>query len=215
MRRRFHRLIPLLLLLAVFAPACQDDIEDEDLSDNFPNIVTFDPLIGSSDVTDFIQEDDPSTAINEFLAVVRADVAVVTINGNARNEFAVSFASDVILSSYTVQYVPLDAGVLDTQLPPDWSAAINQEVPAGSVVSFVIEVVRLQDKNPFAAVPGVLSDLDCTFGVGVNCGEVRRAAATVTFVGQDISGHPVSVSGSLTIIFADFGDPEGPDVGLL
>jgi hypothetical protein len=215
MRRRFHRLIPLLLLLAVFAPACQDDIEDEDLSDNFPNIVTFDPLMGSSDVTDFLVEDDPSTAINEFEAAVRADIVTVTINGNQRNEFAVSFASDVILSSYTVQYTPLDAGVLDAQLPPDWSAAINQEVPAGSAVSFVIEIVRLQDKTPFTAVPGVLSDLDCTFGVGANCGEIRRAVATVTFAGQDISGHPVVVSGSLTIIFSDFADEEGADVGLL
>jgi hypothetical protein len=215
MRHRFHRLIPLLLLLAAFVPACQDDIEDEDLSDNFPNIVIFSPLIGESDVTDFLVEDDPSTPINEFEASVRADVATVTVNGNQRNEFALSFASDVILSSYTVQYVPLDAGVLDTQLPPDWSAAINQEVPAGSVVSFVIEIVRLQDKTPFSAVPGVLSALDCTFGVGANCGEILRAATTVTFVGQDISGHPVVVSGSLTIVFADFADEEGPDVGLL
>jgi hypothetical protein len=215
MRHRFHRLIPLLLLLAAFVPACQDDIEDEDLSDNFPNIVTFSPLIGSSDVTDLLVEDDPSTPINEFEAGVRADLATVTINGNQRNDLALSFASDVILSAYTVTYVPLDAGVLDTQLPPDWSAVINQEIPAGSIVSFGIEVVRLQDKTPFTAVPGVLSDLDCTFGVGVNCGEIRRAATTVTFIGQDISGHPVSVSGSLTIVFADFGDQEGPDVGLL
>lgn len=204
-----RRLIPWVAALALALPACQDNIDDTDISDNFASIVTFSPLVGESDVTDLITKDDPATPLNEFEAAVRADQVVVTVNGNQRNALTIGFANDVILTSYTVQSTALD-GIADALVPPDWFATINQTIPAGSTVSFTIEIVRLSDK-----ASGVLADLDCTFGIGASCGQVRRASVLVTFTGADISGHPVTTSGFLTIVFTDFGDGEGADQGLL
>jgi hypothetical protein len=208
MRSIKRRIIPWLAALTLAVPACQQAIDDPDVSDNLPAIVTFTPLTGESDVTDLIVKDDPATAINEQEAVFRADKVTVTIQGNPRNSFASGFASDVIFTSYTVQYAPLD-GLAPALIPPAWNAGINQTVPAGGAVTFDIEIVRLIDKEA-----GPLTSLDCTIGVGI-CDLPRRAIATVNFDGADISGHPVVATGLLTITFADFGDAEGADQGLL
>jgi len=210
MRSIKRRIIPWLAALTLAMPACQQAIDDPDISDNLPAIVTFTPLTGESDVTDLIVKDDPTTAINELEAVFRADKVTVTIQGNPRNTFAglSAFASDVILSSYTVQYAPLD-GLSAALIPTTWSAGINETIPAGGAVTFDIEIVRLIDK-----VAGPLTSLDCTIGVGI-CDLPRRALVTVNFDGADISGHPVVATGLLTITFADFGDAEGADQGLL
>lgn len=209
MRARLRRFIPWAAVLLLALPACQDNLEDEDLSDNIPSVISITPLVGSSDVTDLIAKDDPITAINEFIAVFRADLAVVTVTGDKRNPDATSFANDVILTSYTVQYEALD-GISDALLPPDWGATISVEIPAGGTKTFSIEIVRLQDKSA-----GPLLSLDCTFGVGASCGEVRRAAVIVTFQGADIGGNPVTATGNLTIVFTDFGDLVGANQGLI
>ncbi len=208
MRSIKRRIIPWLAALTLAMPACQQAIDDPDISDNLPAIVTFTPLTGESDVTDLIVKDDLATAINEQEAVFRADKVTVTIQGNMRNGFTSGFASDVIFSSYTVQYAPLD-GLAAALIPTSWSAGINQTVPAGGAVTFDIEIVRLIDKEA-----GPLTSLDCTIGVGI-CDLPRRALVTVNFDGADISGHPVVATGLLTITFADFGDAEGADQGLL
>jgi hypothetical protein len=208
MRSIKRRIIPWLAALTLAMPACQQAIDDPDVSDNLPAIVTFTPLTGESDATDLIIKDDPATAINELEAVFRADKVTVTIQGNMRNSFTSGFASDVIFSSYTVQYAPLD-GLSAALIPVSWTAGINQTIPAGSAVTFDIEIVRLIDK-----AAGPLTSLDCTIGVGI-CDLPRRAVVTVNFDGADISGHPVVATGLLTITFADFGDAEGADQGLL
>jgi len=209
MRSTARWFVPCAMIFSLLAlPACQENIDDEDLSSTFPSIISFTPLIGNSDITDLITPDDPATAINEFEAVFRADVLVVTIQGDARSSAGIGFGSDVILTGYTVAYTPLD-GAADALFPVDWVAAINQEIPAGGSKTFTIEIVRLQDK-----AGGALLDLDCTFGFGA-CSAPRRAVVTVAFTGADISGHPVAVTGNLTIVFADFGDADGEDPGLL
>ncbi len=196
MKSRLRRILPVVAILALALPACNDNLDDEDASDNIVSIVSFEPLVGDSDVAD-------SSTIGDSY---RTDVVSVSMSGDARNAAATTFQNDVILTSYAVQFIPLD-GVLDSLVPPDWSASINLQVAANSSVTFTIDIVRAQDK----ASGGVLNDLDCTIAVGAACGSIRRAAVTVTFTGADIAGKPVSVTGFLTVQFSDFVDPCGSD----
>lgn len=216
MRARTRRLIPWMVVLLLALPACQDDLEDEDISDNIPSMVRFEPLVGFSDVVDMETEDDIATAANECTDVIRADLVAVVVDANPRNTEATTFPNDVVLTSYTVQFTPLDAAVLDSDLPGDFTAAISQEIQVDTRTTFDIEIVRIQDKQ-------AILDLACRFGptagscgaVGAACGVVRQAATTVTFRGEDLAGKPVTLVGFLTIEFRDFADAPGPSPGLL
>ncbi len=215
MKWKLRRLIPLVAILALILPACNSHLDDEDLSPNFPSMVSFTPLVGFSDVLDMLVEDDLLSGINECLDTIRSDSVTVTIDANQRSSFASTFPNDVILTDYTVEFVPLDAAVLDTELPADFIGVISQEIPVGTQTSFSIEIVRIQDKQ------GII-DLGCSLGpvagscggVGANCGVIRQAGVTVTFTGEDVAGNPASVVGFLTIEFGDFGDAAGPTLGL-
>ncbi len=217
MKWKLRQLIPLVAILALALPACNDNLDDEDLSPNFPTMVSFDPLVGFSDVLDVLVEDDPVSPLNECVDTIRSDFVTVNIDANQRGDFATTFPNDVILTAYAVQFTPLDAAVLDTELPADFVGAISQELTVGSATSFSIEIVRIQDKQgiidlgcfggPFAG--------DCAGGfVGANCGVIRQAGVTVTFTGEDVAGNPASVVGFLTIEFGDFGDAVGATLGL-
>ncbi|MGH2626990.1 MAG: hypothetical protein ACRDHY_10110, partial [Anaerolineales bacterium] len=215
MKSRWRRMLVLAAVFALFLPACNEDLENEDLSDNLPSFVQFTPLVGFSDVLDMETADNPLSAPNECLDGRRADVVSVTLRANVRNPDATGFPNNVVLTSYTVQFIPLDATVLDSQLPPDFTGAISRELPACSTSTFSIEIVRIQDKQ-------FLFDLDCALGpvagscgaIGAACGTIRQAAAIVTFSGTDVSGHPVTLQGALTVEFGDFNDAAGPTTGL-
>lgn len=215
MKWKLRQLFPLVAILALALPACNDNLDDEDLSPNFPSMVGFSPLVGFSDVLDVLVEDDINTGVNECLDTIRSDSVTVIVDANQRGDFATTFPNDVVLTDYAVQFVPLDAAVLDTELPADFVGVISQELPVGAVTSFSIEIVRIQDKQ------GII-DLGCSLGpaagscgaVGANCGVIRQAGVTVTFTGEDVAGNPASLVGFLTIEFGDFGDAVGPTFGL-
>jgi hypothetical protein len=215
MKLKLRYLIPLAVVLALALPACNDNLDDEDISQNLPSMVSFQPLVGFSDILDVLTVDDPNTALNECTDTIRSDSVTVTVDGNPRSSFATTFPNDVILTDYQVEFVPLDAAVLDTELPADFSGVISQEIPVGTTTSFSIEIVRIQDKQ------GMI-DLACSLGpsagdcgaVGANCGVVRQAGVTVIFTGEDVAGNPATLVGFLTIEFGDFGDAPGATLGL-
>ncbi len=209
MSPRMRRFVPWMVVLLLALPACNEDLDDEDVSDTIPSVVFIDPTSEESDVTDLIVEEDPATPEIEFRAGHRVDTVQVTITGDPRNPEGVTFPNDIILTSYTIEWTALD-GIADALVPPDWFAGISVEILANGTVTFGIEIVRHQDKS----TGGVLNDLDCTIAVGAACGSIRRALATITFSGADIGGQPVTVVGFHTVVFADFGDAVGDTFGL-
>ncbi len=94
MKWKLRRLIPLVAILALVLPACNSHLDDEDLSPNFPSMVSFTPLVGFSDILDTIVEDDPISPLNECVDTIRADTVTVTVDANQRSSFASTFPNE-------------------------------------------------------------------------------------------------------------------------
>jgi hypothetical protein len=107
-----------------------------------------------------------------------------------------SALNEVTFSRYRVTYVRADGrNTPGVDVPYPFDSGTTFTVPSLGEITVPFEIVRHTAKSeaPLQAL-----------GVnGVNIGTI----AQVTFYGRDQAGHDVTASGSIGIIFANFGDP--------
>jgi hypothetical protein len=106
--------------------------------------------------------------------------------------------NDITISRYHVAFRRADGrNTPGVDVPYAFDGAFTVTVPAGGSASSGFDLVRHQSKRepPLSNMRG---------GGGTR---LLSVIAEVTFYGRDQAGNEVSVTGSLSINFADFGDP--------
>lgn len=119
--------------------------------------------------------------------------------GTALNPNQPSALNEITLTRYRVRFRRADGrNTPGVDLPYGFDGAATVTVTAGSSVSAGFEVVRHQMKEE-----PPLQNL--TNGGGAS---LISTIAEITFYGRDQAGNDVEVTGSMTVNFGDFGDPE-------
>ena len=118
--------------------------------------------------------------------------------GSPASPTSPSTLNEITITRYRVQYRRSDGrNVQGVDVPYGFDGAFTATVPAGGSLSAGFDLVRIQAK-----LEPPLSNL-VNFG-GQN---VISTIAEVTFFGRDQVGNEVSVTGSISVNFSDFGDP--------
>lgn len=134
-----------------------------------------------------------------FSCIVTNDTAVVSMSARAEDPYTdVSRFGDIVLDRYRVTYVRTDGrNTPGVDVPYPFDGAINFRVPVGVSASQPFMVVRQQAK-----LEPPLRDL-----AGGGGAIVVSVIAQIDFYGRQlVTDKAVSVSGSLNITFADFGE---------
>jgi hypothetical protein len=110
-----------------------------------------------------------------------------------------STLNQVTLSRYRVRYIRSDGrNTQGVDVPYGFDGAATVTVPGGSNVTVGFDLVRVQAKEE-----PPLRNLAFNGGA-----QVISTIAEITFYGQDQAGNEVSVTGTMSVNFADFGDPQ-------
>ncbi len=118
--------------------------------------------------------------------------------GTADAPTSPSPTNEITVSRYHVTYIRSDgrsAPGIDVPYPFD-GATTGTITASGSVLSFVLVRVQAKLEAPLQALAG---------GGG---GIVISTIAQITFYGRDQAGNDVSVTGQISVNFADWGDPQ-------
>lgn len=104
----------------------------------------------------------------------------------------------ITVTGYHVVYTRADGrNTPGVDVPYPFDGAITATVPGGTVdASFILVRAQAKIEAPLAALVG---------GGGAN---QISTIAEVTFYGHDQTGVPVSVTGKISVEFADWGDPQ-------
>ena len=118
--------------------------------------------------------------------------------GSATSPTAPTANNQITITRYHVAYTRADGqNTPGVDVPYAFDGAVTATITGLTPVTFSFELVRSSAKEeaPLSAL--------------INGGgqDSISTIATVTFYGQDQTGHEVSVSGNITVEFADFGDP--------
>jgi hypothetical protein len=106
--------------------------------------------------------------------------------------------NDITVTRYHVNYRRADGrNTPGVDVPYGFDGAFTVTVPAGGTADAAFDIVRHQNKRepPLSNMRG---------GGGAR---LLSVIAEITFYGRDQAGNEVSVMGSMSINFADFGDP--------
>ncbi len=107
-----------------------------------------------------------------------------------------SAANQVTLTRYHVDYVRADGrNTPGVDVPYGFDGAITGTVPSNGTLIISFELVR-HDAKLEAPLIQLLTNL-----------EVINTIANITFYGRDQAGNEISVSGSISVEFANFADP--------
>lgn len=129
------------------------------------------------------------------------DVGRVTLRaplkdiGPAANPATPTTNNDVTITQFSVKYVRADGRALEgVDVPFAWSGTVTGTVPANGTAQIVFELVRhsAKQESPLVQLAGGAS--------------IISTIAQVTFFGHDTVGNAVSVTGSIQVNFANFGD---------
>jgi hypothetical protein len=126
------------------------------------------------------------------------DVAEVTLRVEAKNQTAVATAlNDVTLTRFRVVYSRADGrNTPGVDVPYGFDGGVAVTIPSGSSATATFDIVRHQAK--------LEPPLKNLAGLG---GQVFISTITeVTFYGHDQNGNEVTVTGRVSIQFADFAD---------
>jgi hypothetical protein len=105
----------------------------------------------------------------------------------------------VTLNRYRVSYKRSDGrNTQGVDVPYTFDGAMTITIPPDGPATGFFELVRLMAKDELPLVRLINGGSNLSF----------NAIADVTFFGHDQAGNEVSVTGSITVSFADFGDPE-------
>lgn len=110
------------------------------------------------------------------------------------NPSAPSAANHITVNRYRVRYFRTDGrNVEGVDVPHAFDGAITGTISGSSTLTFTLVRIQAKREAPLAALAAN--------------GNVISAIAEVTFYGRDQTGREASVSGQLTITFANWGDP--------
>ncbi len=201
------RMVAGLVLCAVACGSCGDASRQ----DRAPVYLVIDSLTAASGA-------DP----NKFANVLASDViTIVKVNsvlvptvfedpgrvalrlqlkdiGNAIGAAEPSGLNDVTITSYRVVFSRADGrNTPGVDVPYGFDGAITGTISSGSASELGFTLVRAQAKEeaPLKALQA---------GGGAL---LISTIATVTFYGRDLAGNDVSVTGQISVNFADWGDP--------
>jgi hypothetical protein len=115
--------------------------------------------------------------------------------GTATSPTAPSTNNEVTIQRYRVRYIRADGrSTPGVDVPYGFDGAVTATVPAVGTVQVGFELVRHISKEEAPLVQLV------------NSQTIITTLAEVTFYGQDRVGNEVSVTGSITVDFGNFGD---------
>lgn len=199
-RRGWRLLVALGLFLGTLSCTAT---EDDNTTNSFLQIVELDDNGGNF----FINSDVCRGTTNVPAAcTVFNDVARVTIRNFNKDQTRPIAAglNDVILNRVRITYIRSDGrNVPGEDVPFPFDAALNFRIPIDSAATALFNIVRHQSKveSPLKELRGISGPR--------NGGSffILSTLAQVEFFGNDTAGRPITLTGSLTVNFADFADP--------
>ena len=103
----------------------------------------------------------------------------------------------VTVTQYHVEYVRSDGrNVQGVDVPYAFDGAVTATVQSSATVGFTLVRIQAKQEAPLQALAG---------GGGA---QAISTVARVTFYGHDQTGRAVSVTGQMSVDFADYADPE-------
>jgi hypothetical protein len=120
-----------------------------------------------------------------------------------------SALNSVTVNRYHVAYQRTDGrNVPGVDVPHPFDGAVTVTI-SSAPVAFTFPIVRIQAKLEAPLMALCSSAPGCTDSAAAGLGGAGAIStiANVTFYGQDLAGNAVSVTGSLSITFADWADP--------
>ncbi len=118
---------------------------------------------------------------------------------NPLNPAGPSTTNEITITSYRVTFTRADGrNTPGVDVPYGFDGGVTGTAKIGSIVNVGFALVRVQSKlePPLMALRGLGGSI------------VISTIAQVTFYGHDQAGNEVSVSGTLSVNFADWGDPK-------
>ena len=155
----------------------------------------------ASDVLTYVKKDVGGTQV--LVPTIFEDIGQATFRlgmkdpGTTATPTAPSSANFITITQYHVNYVRSDGrNAPGVDVPFPFDGAFTLTVGA-STATAAVTIVRLQAKTeaPLKAL------------VGGNGAFAIATVAEITFFGKDQAGHEVSVTGKISVNFADWGDP--------
>lgn len=212
MTRCLSRVLPACALAGLLAvlPACTSAARTDSASSYLiinsveaASGVKPDTFVGNlaSDVSTNVKRDVGGTQVP--VPTIFEDIARVTLSlamkdpGTAAAPTSPSSANYITITQYHVNFVRGDGrNTPGVDVPYPFDGAVTVTVGAATA-TVVMTLVRIQAKSeaPLKALVG---------GAGVFA---ISTIAEITLYGKDQSGHEVSVTGKISVNFADWGDP--------
>jgi hypothetical protein len=125
-----------------------------------------------------------------------SDSGQATISSVAKNSaVAPTENNSVTITRYHVDFIRADGrNTPGVDVPYGFDGAVTGTIPGGGSTSFTFELVRHTAK------------LESPLVQLANSSTIIHAIAKVTFYGRDLVGNDISVSGSMSVDFGNFGD---------
>jgi hypothetical protein len=154
---------------------------------------------GVDDFSTFLQSDAQTNGgiVND---VGRATLSTALKNpGTVTAPLGPTQLNSVTLTRYRVRFIRADGrNTPGVDVPWGFDGALTATIPPNGTATFGFELVRHQMK-----LEPPVSTLRNTGGVAF-----IHTIAEVTFFGRDLAGNDIEATGTLTVSFADFADPE-------
>jgi hypothetical protein len=197
-----------LLLCAVVCASCGSDVVRQGSGSSYLIVDGMTAASGAkSDVFGQVLQSDVITNVKMTVGsgqvnvpTVFEDLGQVAIRLGMKDVMVAPTLNNLItVNRYHVRYVRADGrNAQGVDVPYEFDGAVTGTVYDGAPTSLTFVLVRAQAKKeaPLAAL------------VGGGGALVISTIAEVTFYGRDQAGNSVSITGSISINFADWGDPQ-------
>jgi hypothetical protein len=193
-------LAAILTAVVVGAAACGDAVRQSRSS----SFLVIDTLTGASgaEPTKFSNTlDSDVVTVVQTVPTVYEDPGQVTMRiamkdpGTTANPTTPSPINEITVNRYHVQYTRSDGrNTPGVDVPYAFDGAVTGTITdSGNSLTFVLVRAQAKLEGPLQALAG---------------GGVISTLATVTFYGVDQAGNSVSVSGTISVNFANWGDPQ-------
>ncbi len=148
-----------------------------------------------SDVVVLVRSPQPCSDTNPC-PTTYADLGQVQLRSVAKNvAVAPTSNNDVTVTRYHVDFIRADGrNTPGVDVPYGFDGAVTGTIPGGGSATLGFELVRHTSK------------LEAPLAQLVTNQVIIHTIARVTFYGHDVTGNEISVSGSLTVDFGNFGD---------
>lgn len=112
------------------------------------------------------------------------------------NAYATAPSNVITVTRYHVTFIRADGrNTPGVDVPYGFDGAVSETISSSGTVGFVMVRASAKAESPLVAL------------VGNGGHQFISAIAQVTFYGTDASGNTVSVTGQMSVSFADWGDP--------